>query len=1079
MTLGQILQRLKETYCSSIGVQYMHMLDRDQCNWIRAKMEHLVQNEESKEKKLHVLERLAFSVVFERFLGNKYNTTKRFGLDGAESLIPGLKFMIDRGTQLGMEHLVIGMPHRGRLNVLSNVIRKPIQQIFKEFQGTHIDVESYNEPDVEDWSNSGDVKYHLGTSYDRAYPDGRLVHLSLVANPSHLEAVDPVVVGKVRAKQFYLGNDDEAEKKVMPLLLHGDAAFSGQGVVYETMHLSGLDNYDTGGTVHVVVNNQIGFTTDPKNSRSSQYCTDLGKAMDVPILHVNGDDPLSVVKVFEFAAEWRREVALGCDHQPDPLMYKKIGQMKSVLDTYIDQQVASGAVTKEECDAIVSKVWNFFQTTFEETEKWEDTKKSDWLANRWDSFKSPNQQSRIRPTGVHMNVLKHVGEKISTVNPGFKVNRQLDRIMTAKKNTIESGEGIDWGTAEAMAWGTLLLEGNHVRISGQDVERGTFSHRHSVLHDQETNNEYVPLNHLATKTIPSAPLEYKTPGGDTISDTQAEFVASNSSLSEFGVLGFELGYSLENPNALVMWEAQFGDFANALPAEHGRRPERGAAHGRGEPNADPAHELAGGVLLHSRAVLPRAASSDPPRLPQAADLGAAQTPAASAPGLVEARGHGGGHAVPAPDPGGGAGEAGGGRQGQARHLLLGQDLLRACPGARREGHQGRGHRARGADRAVPVRQGGGAGRSLPERRHQVGAGGAAKHGLLDVRVAAYRDGAHAAQQRLAPTVVCRPRPRRRAGTGYHAVHQIEQDRIIKKALKLQAAGANLRAGLTFVTMYLPDINKKITNLLAIFRTGVLYPFEAGIVEGESARHGFIQQHCHMRVAQTNLGDNVGSWLALQEPQEVRVVGVRFVQPFAANDLLDIVQLKQVVVVGSYRELLVQTRSDQSTVGLRLVDPRQTRLDVHDARGFFVPRVRLEAVEGVCSLLRAHSRLLVHLEANHGLVPDLVASVPVDDESGVQQTEEVGSSDVEEARVQVAVRVVRVAAVRVDGIVVAVVSGASENGGDFGAVVDVREQSLDVLGLERPLLNLTAHFGSCSRMTAGAHAWEMPCHVGMQ
>ncbi|KAG6582993.1 oxoglutarate dehydrogenase (succinyl-transferring), E1 component [Phytophthora cinnamomi] len=579
MTLGQILQRLKETYCSSIGVQYMHMLDRDQCNWIRAKMEHLVQNEESKEKKLHVLERLAFSVVFERFLGNKYNTTKRFGLDGAESLIPGLKFMIDRGTQLGMEHLVIGMPHRGRLNVLSNVIRKPIQQIFKEFQGTHIDVESYNEPDVEDWSNSGDVKYHLGTSYDRAYPDGRLVHLSLVANPSHLEAVDPVVVGKVRAKQFYLGNDDEAEKKVMPLLLHGDAAFSGQGVVYETMHLSGLDNYDTGGTVHVVVNNQIGFTTDPKNSRSSQYCTDLGKAMDVPILHVNGDDPLSVVKVFEFAAEWRQKwrsdviINLTCYRRfghnevdnpffTQPLMYKKIGQMKSVLDTYIDQQVASGAVTKEECDAIVSKVWNFFQTTFEETEKWEDTKKSDWLANRWDSFKSPNQQSRIRPTGVHMNVLKHVGEKISTVNPGFKVNRQLDRIMTAKKNTIESGEGIDWGTAEAMAWGTLLLEGNHVRISGQDVERGTFSHRHSVLHDQETNNEYVPLNHLATKTIPSAPLEYKTPGGDTISDTQAEFVASNSSLSEFGVLGFELGYSLENPNALVMWEAQFGDFAN-------------------------------------------------------------------------------------------------------------------------------------------------------------------------------------------------------------------------------------------------------------------------------------------------------------------------------------------------------------------------------------------------------------------------------------------------------------------------------------------------------------------------------------
>ncbi|CAH0474034.1 unnamed protein product [Peronospora belbahrii] len=579
MTLGQIIQRLKETYCSSIGVQYMHILDREQCNWIRTKMEHLVKHEESKKKKMHILERLAFSVVFERFLGNKYNTTKRFGLDGAESLIPGLKFMIDRGTELGMEHLVIGMPHRGRLNVLSNVIRKPIQQIFKEFQGTHIDVKSYNDRDVADWSNSGDVKYHLGTSYDRTYPDGRQVHLSLVANPSHLEAVDPVVVGKARAKQFYLGNDAEAEKKVMPLLLHGDAAFSGQGIVYETMHLSGLDNYDTGGTVHVVVNNQIGFTTDPKNSRSSQYCTDLGKAMDVPILHVNSDDPVAVVKVFEFAAEWRQKwrsdviINLTCYRRfghnevdnpffTQPLMYKKIGQMKSVLDKFIDQQVAASTATKEECDAVVSKVWNFFQRTFDETEKWEDTKKSDWLANRWDSFKSPNQQSRIRSTGVHMNVLKHVGEKISTVNPGFKVNRQLDRIMGAKKSAIETGEGIDWGTAEALAWGTLLLEGNHVRISGQDVERGTFSHRHAVLHDQDTNEEFVPLNHLATKTIPSAPLAYKTPGGGTVPDTQAEFVASNSSLSEFGVLGFELGYSLENPNALVMWEAQFGDFAN-------------------------------------------------------------------------------------------------------------------------------------------------------------------------------------------------------------------------------------------------------------------------------------------------------------------------------------------------------------------------------------------------------------------------------------------------------------------------------------------------------------------------------------
>ncbi|DAZ93464.1 TPA: hypothetical protein N0F65_006523 [Lagenidium giganteum] len=581
MTLGQIVERLKETYCNSIGVQYMHILDREKCNWVRTKMESLVKVEEPKDKQLHILERLAFSVVFERFLGNKYNTTKRFGLDGAESLIPGLKYLVDRATELSMEHVVIGMPHRGRLNVLSNVIRKPIQQIFKEFQGTHFDVESWKSVDADsadaDWSNSGDVKYHLGTSYDRMYPDGRHVHLSLVANPSHLEAVDPVVVGKVKAKQFYLGNDDDAERKVMPLLLHGDAAFSGQGIVYETMHLSGLENYDTGGTVHVVVNNQIGFTTDPANSRSSQYCSDIGKAMDVPILHVNADDPEAVVKVFEFAAEWRQkwrsDVIINLTgyrrfgHNEidnpfftQPLMYKKISSMPSVLDIYTDKLVAEGVATKEECDAVTNKVWNFFQSTFEESKNWEDAKKSDWLANRWESFKSPNQRSRIRQTGVGKDVLQHVGAKLCDIPSGFALNRQLERIISAKKATIDSGEGIDWGTAEALAWGTLLLEGNHVRISGQDVERGTFSHRHAVLHDQETNDEFVPLNHLAKKTSPSAPLHYNA--SDNVTELQAEFVATNSSLSEFGVMGFELGYSLENPNALVMWEAQFGDFAN-------------------------------------------------------------------------------------------------------------------------------------------------------------------------------------------------------------------------------------------------------------------------------------------------------------------------------------------------------------------------------------------------------------------------------------------------------------------------------------------------------------------------------------
>ncbi|KAL0589809.1 hypothetical protein ABG067_002034 [Albugo candida] len=579
MTLGEIVERLKETYCNTIGVQYMHILSRDRCNWIRTKMEHLVREEETQEKKMHILERLAFSVVFERFLGNKYNTTKRFGLEGAESLIPGLKYMIDCATKLGMEHLVIGMPHRGRLNVLSNVIRKPIQQIFKEFQGTHIDVDQYQRDQMDDWSNSGDVKYHLGTSYDRMYPDGRRVHLSLVANPSHLEAVDPVVVGKARAKQFYLGNDAEAERKVMGLLLHGDAAFSGQGVVYETMHLAGLENYDTGGTIHVVVNNQIGFTTDPTNSRSSQYCSDVGKAMDIPILHVNADDPIAVVKVFELAAEWRQIwrsdviINLTCYRRfghneidnpmfTQPIMYKKIDQMTSVLEKYIEQLVSKQMATKEQCDAIVTKVWKFFERTFEESTNWESGKKSDWLANRWESFKSPNQQSRIRSTGIDIQMLKHIGSKICEIPNGFEINRQLSRILSTKRNSIETGEGIDWGTAEALAWGTLLLEGNHVRISGQDVERGTFSHRHAVLHDQNSNREYVPLNHVVSKSSPSTPIHYTPKEKAGLPETQAEFVACNSSLSEFGVMGFELGYSLENPNALVMWEAQFGDFAN-------------------------------------------------------------------------------------------------------------------------------------------------------------------------------------------------------------------------------------------------------------------------------------------------------------------------------------------------------------------------------------------------------------------------------------------------------------------------------------------------------------------------------------
>ena len=550
----------------------MHILDQEKTNWIRTKVESLRNVAISKEKKMHILERLAFSDIFENFLGTKFNTTKRFGLDGAESLIPGLKYMIDKSTELGLEHIVIGMPHRGRLNVLSNVIRKPIHQIFNEFQGTHVDMEK---EDMDgDWSSSGDVKYHLGTSYDRTYPDGRKVHLSMVANPSHLEAVNPVVEGKVRAKQFYLGNDEAAKKQVLPLLLHGDAAFSGQGIIYETLNLSQVRHYSTGGTIHVVVNNQIGFTTNPNDARSSYYCTDVGKTLDIPIFHVNADDPEAVVKVFELVAEWRQQWGVDCivdlvcyrrfGHNEidnpmytQPMMYSAVGQMTSTLDKYIAALTAEGVVSAEDCKAVTTKVWNFFEKTFEESKSAAKDNDADWLASRWESFKDPNQQSRIQQTGIDMDVLQRVGHVLCTMPEGFQVHRQLKRILDTKRKMIESGEGVDWGTAEALAWGTLLLEGNHVRISGQDVERGTFSHRHSVLNDQNGKGTYTPLNNLATEVCPSTPM-------DKLRDpsVQAQFLACNSTLSEYAVLGYELGYSLENPNALIMWEAQFGDFAN-------------------------------------------------------------------------------------------------------------------------------------------------------------------------------------------------------------------------------------------------------------------------------------------------------------------------------------------------------------------------------------------------------------------------------------------------------------------------------------------------------------------------------------
>ena len=570
ITLRQVISNLQKTYCSSLGVEYMHMGSREKCNWIRTQVETPKWMQFTKSKQIHIFERLAFADNFERYLGNKFNTAKRFGLEGGESCIPGLKCMIDRGSELGIESFTFGMPHRGRLNVLANVMRKPMPQIFKEFQGTHYDLDSYMK---DDWASSGDVKYHLGTSMDRSYPDGRRVHLSLVANPSHLEAVNPVVIGKVRAKQFFSGDREEDKLKHMPVLLHGDAAFAGQGIVYETIQMSRVPDFAVGGTIHVIVNNQVGFTTDPKNGRSTMYASDLGKAFNIPIFHCNGDDPLAVCTAFEMAVEWRQQFKEDCiidmvcyrryGHneldQPmytQPQMYSKINSLPNTMAVYEKYLITNGITDVTELDQIKNNVNKVLESEFEASKTWV-TPKNDWLSSKWAGFLSPLQKSRIRETGCDVNKLKEIGIKLCSLPSNFKAHKQLEKIFQARKDTIEKGEGIDWATAEALAFGTLLLEGNHVRLSGQDVQRGTFSHRHAVIKDQKTGSSLTTLNLLAKKVSPSASISKL---GDP--DTQGQFIACNSILSEFGVLGFELGYSLENPNTLILWEAQFGDFVN-------------------------------------------------------------------------------------------------------------------------------------------------------------------------------------------------------------------------------------------------------------------------------------------------------------------------------------------------------------------------------------------------------------------------------------------------------------------------------------------------------------------------------------
>lgn len=559
-TLRQILTRLKETYCGTVGYEYMHIQDREQCNWLRAKIETERKKQYSPERKQIILDRLAWGELFEGFLSNKYSAAKRFGLEGCESLVPGFKEAIDKAAEMGVEAITIGMPHRGRLNVLANVVRKPLQTIFNEFKGGPKLVDEL--PNTESqYTGSGDVKYHLGTSFDRPTLRGGQIHLSLVANPSHLEAVNTVVTGKTRAKQFY--TKDPNSDRSMAILLHGDGAFSGQGIVYETLDMSKLPEYSVGGTLHIVVNNQVAFTTDPKYSRSSAYCTDVAKGMEVPVFHVNGDDVEAVAWVMELATEWRMKwktdavVDIVCYRKyghneidepmfTQPLMYKVIQQHPSALTKYSAKLVNEGIITPEDFVSMKEKINNIMEEEFTASKDYVP-KQRDWLASHWQGFKSPDQLSRIADTGLPMDHIKNLGQLITAIPAGFTPHRVVKRVYENRRAMIENGKGIDWAMGEALAFASLLDEGNHVRLSGQDVERGTFSHRHALIHDQITGERFIPLRNVYSGN----------PGRG-----QNFFTVCNSSLSEYGVLGFELGYSLEHPNCLILWEAQFGDFSN-------------------------------------------------------------------------------------------------------------------------------------------------------------------------------------------------------------------------------------------------------------------------------------------------------------------------------------------------------------------------------------------------------------------------------------------------------------------------------------------------------------------------------------
>ena len=545
-TINEILSLLRKTYCSTIGAEYMHIADPIEKKWFRERMEKK-ENQISftDNGKKSILNKLIQAEGFEKFLAIKFIGTKRFGIDGGEALIPALEQIIKRGGQLGVKEVKIGMPHRGRLNVLANLLQKSYKRIFNEFA---------EEFDSSKFDSTGDVKYHLGASSNRKF-DGNLVHISLTDNPSHLEAVDPVVLGQTRAKQFF--HKDIERKKVVPVLIHGDAAFAGQGVVAECFAMSGLRGHNTGGTIHVIVNNQIGFTTNPRFARSSPYPSDIAKMVEAPILHVNADDPEAVVHCARIATEFRQQfnrdvvIDMICYRRfghnegdepsfTQPMMYKKIRQHPTTLNVYGEKLIKEGTITTEEFSKYKKEFKDLLEEQFETAKEYKP--KLEWFEGVWSRYRPERGKDKRGITGVTIDKIRKIGERISYIPKNFNAHPRIRKIFENKKKMFENGKGFDWATAEQLAFATLLEEGYPVRLSGQDSGRGTFSQRHSVLRDQKDNNYYTPLNNISNK--------------------QKRFEVIDSLLSEFAVLGFEYGYALSEPTTLVVWEAQFGDFAN-------------------------------------------------------------------------------------------------------------------------------------------------------------------------------------------------------------------------------------------------------------------------------------------------------------------------------------------------------------------------------------------------------------------------------------------------------------------------------------------------------------------------------------